>query len=113
MRHKLRPPSTTGKKEKNEHPPPPAFNIVAALAGNLARKPSNVPAAALWLYKPSSYRVSLDEREESMRQLLEYFYSRCPPELVTLWRAEAAGLPPSEALRLFSDHLDDKLPPHR
>jgi hypothetical protein len=75
--------------------------------------PSNAPAAAFWLYNPSIPRTSLDHREELQRQLLEYFYSLSPPEDVAVWRAEAAGRAPSEALVLLSNHFDEWIRPRR
>lgn len=89
---------------------PPLFNIVTALAGHVSRMPSNMPASAYWLLNPTAPRISLEHREAMIQQLLDYFYSHFPPELVTVWKAEAAGLPPSEALRHFSTHLDDWYP---
>ena len=90
-------------------PPPPLFNFVAALSGYHARRPSIAPAAALWIYTPTIARVSLDEREQSISQLVEFFYNSLPPKYVAYLRAEAAGLLPSEALRLFHGHLDDRI----
>jgi hypothetical protein len=72
--------------------------------------PSNAPAAARWLLNPTAPRISYDQREEMIRQLVEYFYSLFPPALAALWRAEADGLPPSKALELFSNHFDDRYP---
>ena len=91
-------------------PPIPLFHIITALAGNASRKPSNLPASAYWLLNPSSPRISYEHREAMIQELLEYFYSHFPPMLVSYWRAEAAGLPPSDALRLFGNHLDDWYP---
>ena len=91
-------------------PPPFTFNIVRALSGQMSRRPSNAPAAAHWLLNPTYPRISYNEREDAIRGLLEYFYGSFPPELVAVWRAEAAGLPPLDALRLFGSHLDDWIP---
>jgi hypothetical protein len=90
--------------------PLPAFSIISALAGHASRRPSNAPAAAFWLLNPTTPRISLNQRDENIRQLVEYLYGLYPPGLVALWRAEAAGLPPSGALELFHSHLDDRYP---
>lgn len=91
-------------------PLPPSFNILTALSGWHARRPSNAPASALWIYNPTIPRTSPDEQEEMIRVLVEHFYRCLSPRYVALLRAEAAGLPPSGALRLFGDHLDDWIP---
>jgi hypothetical protein len=91
-------------------PLPPSFNIIAALAGHISRMPSNAPAAAAWIYNPTFARISYDQREDQILTFLNHFYDIFPQELVAIWRAEAAGLLPSEALYLFSTHLDDWYP---
>ncbi len=94
-------------------PLPPQINPVAALAGKPARKLSDAPMAAHWLANPAQWRKPLDRREQAMQDLLHFLHGFSPPQLVARWKAEAAGLPPSQALSLFASHLDDPLPPPR
>ena len=87
------------------HPLPPLFNIISALSESWVRRPSEAPASALWLYRPTIYKPSLDEREANMQVLLEWCYEAFEPETVAQWRKEAAGKLPSEELAMFSDRM--------
>jgi len=91
-------------------PLPPSFNILSALSGWHNRRPSNAPSAALWLYNPTIARVSLDEHEALINILVEHLYRSFPPKYQQFMRNSAAGLSPTQALRLIGDHLDDRIP---
>ena len=81
----------------------------SARSGWRARQPSNVPAATLWIYNPTVAPMSLDEHEASINILVEHFYRSMPPRYEQLMGKRAAGLSPTEALRLIGDHLDDRI----
>ena len=81
------------------HPLPLPLGILAALAANSARPPSNAPATALWLANPSPAPARLDRQEKMSLDILNQLYYRyLPAEQVEVLKAELADLPPSEAL---------------